>query len=147
RALPRRPRSGGARGARGGARRGGSRSASPREAEDLLAHGRSGRQERPHARRIGCVTRPSRRDGARAGSQGRRRGTQASVQVNKRIDRPVLKQIGKYPVTRKLGEGATSEVYLCHDSFNKRDVAIKVAFQETFEDPERGKLYKKLFLT
>ncbi|MBV8030377.1 MAG: protein kinase [Betaproteobacteria bacterium] len=61
--------------------------------------------------------------------------------------RPTLTQIGKYPVLRKLGEGATSEVYLSHDPFNDRDVAIKVAFPETFEDPERGKLYRKLFLT
>jgi len=58
-----------------------------------------------------------------------------------------LAQIGKYPVLRKLGEGATSEVYLCHDPFNHRDVAIKVAFPETFEDPEKGKLYRKLFVT
>jgi len=58
-----------------------------------------------------------------------------------------LAQVGKYPVLRKLGEGATSEVYLCHDPFNHRDVAIKVAFTETFRDPERGKLYRKLFVT
>jgi serine/threonine protein kinase len=62
-------------------------------------------------------------------------------------ERGTLTQIGKYPVLRKLGEGATSEVYLCHDPFNEREVAIKVAFTETFEDPERGKLYRKLFLT
>ena len=61
--------------------------------------------------------------------------------------RETLGQIGKYPVLRKLGEGATSEVYLCNDPFNARDVAIKVAFPETFQDPERGRLYKKLFLT
>ena len=34
-------------------------------------------------------------------------------------------QIGKYPVLRKLGEGATADVYLCRDEFNGRDVAIK----------------------
>ena len=34
-------------------------------------------------------------------------------------------QIGKYPVLRKLGEGATSDVYLCRDEFQGRDVAIK----------------------
>ena len=33
--------------------------------------------------------------------------------------------IGKYRVLRKLGEGATSEVYLCRDDFKGRDVAIK----------------------
>jgi tRNA A-37 threonylcarbamoyl transferase component Bud32 len=58
-----------------------------------------------------------------------------------------LTQIGKYPVVRKLGEGATSEVYLCSDPFNIRDVAVKVAFPESFQDPDRGKLYRKLFLT
>jgi eukaryotic-like serine/threonine-protein kinase len=63
------------------------------------------------------------------------------------MNRGGLTQIGKYPVLRKLGEGATSEVYLCNDPFNGRDVAIKVAFQDTFDDPERGKLYRKLFLT
>jgi serine/threonine protein kinase len=63
------------------------------------------------------------------------------------MERGGLTQIGKYPVLRKLGEGATSEVYLCNDPFNARDVAIKVAFQETFDNPERGKLYRKLFLT
>jgi serine/threonine protein kinase len=62
-------------------------------------------------------------------------------------ERPELRQIGKYPVLRKLGEGATSEVYQCRDPFNGRDVAVKVAFPETFDDPERGRLYKKLFLT
>jgi serine/threonine protein kinase len=56
-------------------------------------------------------------------------------------------QIGKYPVVRKLGEGATSEVYLCNDPFNLRDVAIKLAYPESLIDPARGKMYRKLFLT
>jgi len=63
------------------------------------------------------------------------------------MERGGLTQIGKYPVVRKLGEGATSEVYLCNDPFNLRDVAIKVAFPESFQDPARGKVYRKLFLT
>ncbi|MGH7126394.1 MAG: protein kinase domain-containing protein, partial [Stellaceae bacterium] len=58
-----------------------------------------------------------------------------------------LRQIGKYPVLRKLGEGATSEVYLCTDPVNARDVAVKVGFPESFQDPDRGRLYRKLFLT
>ena len=62
-------------------------------------------------------------------------------------ERGSLAQIGKYPVLRKLGEGATSEVYLCSDPFNLRDVAIKVAFPESFQDPARGRAYRKLFLT
>ena len=58
-----------------------------------------------------------------------------------------LAQIGKYPVVRKLGEGATSEVYLCNDPFNLREVAVKVGFPESFRDPARGRMYRKLFLT
>ena len=34
-------------------------------------------------------------------------------------------RIGKYVVQAKLGEGATSEVFLAHDPFNNRKVAIK----------------------
>jgi serine/threonine protein kinase len=56
-------------------------------------------------------------------------------------------RIGKYLVKRKLGEGATSEVYLCDDPFNAREVAVKVVLPEVFEDPARGKLYRKLFVT
>ncbi len=33
--------------------------------------------------------------------------------------------IGKYRVLRRLGEGATAEVFLCHDGFKGVDVAIK----------------------
>ena len=59
----------------------------------------------------------------------------------------VPERIGKYPVVRHLGSGATSEVYLCHDPFAERDVAIKLVSTALFNDPERGKLYRKLFLT
>ena len=55
-------------------------------------------------------------------------------------------RIGKYPVVAKLGEGATSEVYLCHDPFNERDVAVKRIFPETLRDGAGGGVYKKLFL-
>lgn len=33
--------------------------------------------------------------------------------------------IGRYRVLRRLGEGATSDVFLCHDEFSARDVAVK----------------------
>ena len=56
-------------------------------------------------------------------------------------------KIGKYPVVRHLGSGATSEVYLCHDPFTTRDVAVKLVSAALFNDPERGKLYRKLFVT
>jgi serine/threonine protein kinase len=58
-----------------------------------------------------------------------------------------MDHIGKYEVIKKLGDGATSEVYLCHDPFNNRDVAVKVVVEERIRDIEGGKLTKKLFIT
>ncbi len=53
------------------------------------------------------------------------------------------KTLGKYTLTRKLGHGATSTVYLGYDPFAKRDVAIKVIKQEILNDPKMGKLYQR----
>jgi len=54
--------------------------------------------------------------------------------------------IGKYRVIRELGRGATSAVYLAEDSFNSRNVAIKLMFPEMLKDKEDGALYKSMFL-
>ena len=59
---------------------------------------------------------------------------------------PLRDRVGKYPVMKLLGTGATSEVFLCHDPFNERDVAVKVVSTDAFDDPARGKLFKKLFV-
>jgi eukaryotic-like serine/threonine-protein kinase len=56
-------------------------------------------------------------------------------------------RIGKYPVLRELGRGATSVVYLCNDPFYSRNVAVKVVMPEAFRESERAKLYRKLFIT
>jgi tRNA A-37 threonylcarbamoyl transferase component Bud32 len=40
-------------------------------------------------------------------------------------DPDMPKRIGKYEVVSRLGEGATSEVFLAVDAFNRRNVAIK----------------------
>ncbi|MEK7361099.1 MAG: serine/threonine-protein kinase [Pseudomonadota bacterium] len=58
-----------------------------------------------------------------------------------------MEKIGKYQVLRKLGEGATSEVYLCHDPFANREVAIKVVVPDSVSDEENRNLFKKLFIT
>jgi serine/threonine protein kinase len=58
-----------------------------------------------------------------------------------------MDRIGKYQVIRKLGDGATSEVYLCHDEFAGRDVAVKIVYQERLNDPQGGKVFRKLFVT
>src|ERR1700704_2417755 len=53
-------------------------------------------------------------------------------------------QIGKYRVLRKLGEGATSEVFLCHDDFHDRDVAIK-RVRVASSDPVDGRYSERFF--
>jgi len=58
-----------------------------------------------------------------------------------------MDKIGKYELIKKLGEGATSEVFLCHDPFNDRDVALKLVVEERIRDSESGKLAKRLFIT
>ena len=58
-----------------------------------------------------------------------------------------MEKIGKYRVVRKLGEGASSEVYLCHDPFANREVAIKVVFPDSLTDADNRNLFKKLFIT
>lgn len=58
----------------------------------------------------------------------------------------MLKKLGKYEISKILGQGATSTVYLGRDPFAQREVAIKVATPEALIDPERGKLYTRLFL-
>ena len=56
-------------------------------------------------------------------------------------------RIGKYPVIKELGRGASSVVYLCNDPFYDRNVAVKLVMPEAFQDLNRGKLYRKLFVT
>jgi tRNA A-37 threonylcarbamoyl transferase component Bud32 len=55
--------------------------------------------------------------------------------------------IANYPIVRKLGEGATSEVFLCQDPFRGREVAVKRIFPESLRDPSRGRVFRKLFFT
>jgi serine/threonine protein kinase len=62
-------------------------------------------------------------------------------------ERPQFDRVGKYQVIQKLGDGATSEVYLCHDEFAGRDVAVKVVYEDRINDPAGGKVFRKLFVT
>jgi serine/threonine protein kinase len=57
-----------------------------------------------------------------------------------------MQSVGKYQLLRELGRGATGKVYLAEDPFNKRKVAIKVAFPEALKSSEDGAFYKSMFL-
>src|SRR3990167_5143004 len=53
--------------------------------------------------------------------------------------------IGKYRVLKKLGEGATSEVFLCRDDFNNRDVAVKRVRAAALIDAVDGPVFARFF--
>lgn len=54
-------------------------------------------------------------------------------------------QIGKYQVMRRLGEGATSEVFLCRDEFFQRNVALKRVRSAALLDAVDGPVYARFF--
>ncbi|KQU76821.1 MULTISPECIES: serine/threonine-protein kinase [unclassified Rhizobacter] len=58
---------------------------------------------------------------------------------------PLPAQVGKYPVLRRLGEGATSEVFLARDEFHQRDVAIKRVRLGAVNDPNDGRFFERFF--
>ena len=53
--------------------------------------------------------------------------------------------IGKYAVRARLGEGATSEVFLARDEFNQRDVAIKRVRVAQAHDSAEGHFQQHFF--
>jgi eukaryotic-like serine/threonine-protein kinase len=54
--------------------------------------------------------------------------------------------IGKYPVLREIGSGATSKVYLARDPFANRDVAIKVFLFDKHADEHEERMMHKAFV-
>lgn len=59
---------------------------------------------------------------------------------------PAVNKIGKYQIIEKLGDGATSSVFLARDEFNDRQVAVKLVSQVALKDQTRGQLMHRLFL-
>src|SRR6201981_2501478 len=61
--------------------------------------------------------------------------------------RRIPEKIGKYPVIKEVGRGSTGTVYLSHDSYYGRDVAIKVYNIDSGGDEERARIARKMFLS
>jgi serine/threonine protein kinase len=57
-----------------------------------------------------------------------------------------LNKIGKYLVIKEVGRGSTGVVYLSHDPYYRRDVAIKVYNIEAGDD-DRARVARKMFLS
>jgi eukaryotic-like serine/threonine-protein kinase len=60
-------------------------------------------------------------------------------------DQPLPSKLGKYEVVRELDRGAMGIVYLGHDPFVDRPVAIKVALDEALANPDTGASYRRMF--
>lgn len=55
-------------------------------------------------------------------------------------------KIGKYVIINEVGKGSTGKVYLSHDPYYRRDVAIKVYnIESETEDPEKVRVARKMF--
>ncbi|MEO1202816.1 MAG: serine/threonine-protein kinase [Pseudomonadota bacterium] len=54
-------------------------------------------------------------------------------------------KIGKYVIINKIGKGSTGMVYLSHDPYYRRDVAIKVYNIEEDSEADRARVSRKMF--
>ena len=61
--------------------------------------------------------------------------------------RAVPERIGKYEIIKEVGRGSTGCVYLSHDPYYGRDVAIKVYNIEANDDPDKARVARKMFLS
>ncbi|MFO1401960.1 MAG: serine/threonine-protein kinase [Steroidobacteraceae bacterium] len=61
--------------------------------------------------------------------------------------RKTPERIGKYLIINEVGRGSTGTVYLSHDPYYGRDVAIKVYNIESGGDDERARIARKMFLS
>jgi len=57
------------------------------------------------------------------------------------------RKIGKYVVIKEVGRGSTGVVYLSHDAYYGRDVAIKLYNSDSGGDEERARIARKMFLS
>jgi serine/threonine protein kinase len=69
----------------------------------------------------------------------------AQVAAGKRGARDVPDRIGKYVIINEVGQGSTGRVFLSHDPYYGRDVAIKLYNIEGEEDEQKARVTRKMF--
>jgi len=57
----------------------------------------------------------------------------------------IPEKLGKYEIKGELGRGSMAVVYLGHDPFIDRSVAVKVALPKYLQDPETSGQFKEMF--
>jgi eukaryotic-like serine/threonine-protein kinase len=63
----------------------------------------------------------------------------------KRDARPIPERIGKYVIINEVGQGSSGRVFLSHDPYYGRDVAIKLYNVENEEDEQKARVTRKMF--
>jgi eukaryotic-like serine/threonine-protein kinase len=61
------------------------------------------------------------------------------------MNHDIPEKLGKYTVVEEIDRGSMGVVYLGHDPYIDRQVALKVAFLDELNDPESGERYRKMF--
>ena len=61
------------------------------------------------------------------------------------VSDPVPEKLGKYLIINEVGKGSTGNVYLSHDPYFGRDVAIKAYHVEPDDDAEKARVARKMF--
>ncbi len=56
-------------------------------------------------------------------------------------------RIGKYPIIKEIGQGSSGRVFLSHDPYYGRDVAIKLYNAEQEDDEKKARTTRKMFYT
>ncbi|HWP94338.1 MAG TPA: serine/threonine-protein kinase [Gammaproteobacteria bacterium] len=56
-----------------------------------------------------------------------------------------IEKLGRYVITKELGQGSTGVVYLCHDPFHGRDVALKLYHSDKDLPEQQRRLRRKFF--
>jgi len=65
--------------------------------------------------------------------------------AEKPAPRDVPKRIGKYIIINEVGQGSTGRVFLSHDPYYGRDVAIKLYNIEGEEEAQKARVTRKMF--
>jgi serine/threonine protein kinase len=68
-----------------------------------------------------------------------------TLTANKPSGRAVPAKIGKYEIINEIGKGTTGDVYLSHDQYYGRDVAVKVYHAQADANSQAAKVARKMF--
>ncbi len=65
--------------------------------------------------------------------------------ANNTRGRSVPAKVGKYEILQEIGQGTTGDVYLSHDPYYGRDVAVKLYHAQPDADSQSAKVARKMF--